>query len=455
MATPAIGFSVARTIPMETASQPVILTFDRIIFNEGGAFDAPSSEFLAPIEGIYAFIFSGYSDTRKNCDLSLTINGTDTVHAFASTGNVMTTNQVLMHMRVNDRAWVTIHANSSTAVGDLYTSFIGYHLVSLSNDRYDYDPYFVQDDYSNKHDITTYPDLYTTETTIVDTYDPTVELTTAWTTSSPASAVTFSAVRTMSMIASQGAETILFDKLMCNVGYGFDHNTGTFTAPRSGQYLVLVSVTKHAQYNTSVLLTFSSQTGKTLSAYTDTSQTITLSVIPTLQANERLSLVLDGGYGISNATFSAHLLNEPTALLPATSLSDDSFATEQISFSAGRVSYFHSGISPVTLIFDQIFSNSGSGFSFAASHFYAPIDGTYIFLFNAKPADTSGHKIRLLHNGNHVVGSAALTVGQMAGNQALLRLRALDSVWLDLLPSGSVEGHPTYIRATFSGYRLF
>ena len=432
---------------METASNAVILTFDKIIVNEGGAFDAPSSEFVAPIDGIYAFIFNGYSDGRKPCDLSLTINGTETVHAFASVGNVMTTNQAMVEMRKQDRAWVTIRANSSTAVGDFYTSFIGYLLVSFDDAR---DEYVESNlgDYSNRHDVSTY------ETTRYTTYPM---LTTPGTTSAPPSVIAFSAVKTTPMVMSQpnGTETILFDKLLCNVGSGFDQNFGTFTAPRTGQYLILVSVTKHAQHNTSVLLRFSLQSDKVLSAYTDTPQSVTLSAIPILQAYEKISLGLEKGHGISNATFSVHFLNEPSALLPVGYLSDMAYAGEQISFSAGRISFFHSGISPVTLIFDELFSNSGNGFSFASSHFYAPIDGTYLFLFNAKPADTSGHRIRLLHNGNHVVGSAALAVGQMAGNQAVLRLQALDSVWLDLLPSGSVEGHPTYIRATFSGYRLY
>ena len=500
---------------METASQPVTLTFDRILLNDGSAFDPPSSHFVAPVDGIYLFIFNGYSDNRKQCSISLDINGIDIAHANSSAGNVMTTNQVIVELQTGDRAWVTINANSSTDVGDLYTSFVG-HLIGpasggntnardtdqiqsiseyddadtdVHNNKYptytpyptDYTPYPTDTPYPSNYtpyptdtpypsNYTTYPTdtpypsnytPYPTDTPYPSNYTPYPTNTPYPTTTiaTPESSVAFTAVRSTPMVSVQpkATDTIHFDKVLCNEGSGFDHNFGTFTAPVSGHYVIMVTVSKHAIHNTSVVLENNFQSNVKLSAYTDTKQSVTSRAIAVILAGESIWLGLESGHGIGDATFSAYMINLQTTLseMDITSKQAQSYAGEDISFSAGRISNFHSGLSPVTLVFDELFSNTGDGFAVSSSHFHAPSDGTYLFMFNAKPATTSGFKIRLLHSGVSIVGSAAPTVGQMAGNQVALSLRAFDTVWLDLQPSGSVEGDQTSIRATFSGYKLY
>ena len=539
---------------METASQPVTLTFDRILLNDGSAFDPPSSHFVAPVDGIYLFIFNGYSDNRKQCSISLDINGIDIAHANSSAGNVMTTNQVIVELQTDDRAWVTINANSSTDVGDLYTSFVG-HLIGPASggntnahdtdqirsiSEYDdadtdvhnnkhptytpyptnYTPYPTDTPYPTNYTTyptdtpypsnytpyptdtpypsnytpyptdTPYPSNYTpyptdtpyptnytpyptdtpyptnytpypTNTPYPSNYTPYPTNTPYPTTTiaTPEPSVAFTAVRSTPMVSVQpkATDTIHFDKVLCNEGSGFDHNFGTFTAPVSGHYVIMVTVSKHAIHNTSVVLENNFQSNVKLSAYTDTKQSVTSRAIAVILAGESIWLGLESGHGIGDATFSAYLINLQTTLseMDITSKQAQSYAGEDISFSAVRISNFHSGLSPVTLIFDELFSNTGDGFAVSSSHFHAPSDGTYLFMFNAKPATTSGFKIRLLHSGDSIVGSAAPTVGQMAGNQVALSLRAFDTVWLDLQPSGSVEGDQTSIRATFSGYKLY
>ncbi|XP_052814826.1 complement C1q-like protein 4 [Mya arenaria] len=56
-------------------------------------------------------------------------------------------------------------------------------------------------------------------------------------------AVAFTAQLTKSLSNIQEGQEVMFDKVITNVGHGYDNNTGNFTAPYNGTYIFFLTIT--------------------------------------------------------------------------------------------------------------------------------------------------------------------------------------------------------------------
>ena len=69
---PLIAFNVARTTSLTVTGQ---IIYDLILVNEGQGWQANSSSFIAPLDGLYVFFYSGGIMAGKNYYVDLLING--------------------------------------------------------------------------------------------------------------------------------------------------------------------------------------------------------------------------------------------------------------------------------------------------------------------------------------------------------------------------------------------
>uniref|UniRef100_A0A9J8DFI5 Cerebellin 5 n=2 Tax=Cyprinus carpio TaxID=7962 RepID=A0A9J8DFI5_CYPCA len=113
---------------------PKILVYKKVFSNIGGAYDANTGVFTAPVKGVYYFRFYGHSHGGTTMAVSLLKNGETQCSAFAwkPTSNGNASNGVVLTLETGDQISTRLWAN--TWVYDdpeSYTSFGGFLIFPL------------------------------------------------------------------------------------------------------------------------------------------------------------------------------------------------------------------------------------------------------------------------------------------------------------------------------------
>ncbi len=129
-----LAFSVTRNTTWEVASSNHRVTFDKVLVNDGDAFDITASHFIVPHTGLYWIHVSVGIPT--NTSAYVTVHGTQwpiDIIRYHSTFNVtpsVTSRDALVQLEAGAQLWLT--SNSSIYSDELYmTSFNGFLLNTI------------------------------------------------------------------------------------------------------------------------------------------------------------------------------------------------------------------------------------------------------------------------------------------------------------------------------------
>ena len=110
-----VSFTAMRTSPFESGASAVKFPFESVISNTGGGFDELSSHFYAPVNGVYAFFFSGLSSINVQKHLVFYHNTTAIIGSHANAGMESGINHVILKMRGGDSVSFEMQPNCRNA----------------------------------------------------------------------------------------------------------------------------------------------------------------------------------------------------------------------------------------------------------------------------------------------------------------------------------------------------
>ncbi|XP_033728851.1 complement C1q-like protein 4 [Pecten maximus] len=127
-----------------------------------------------------------------------------------------------------------------------------------------------------------------------------------------------------------------------------------------------------------------------------------------------------------------------------------------IAFSAGLTNGTESHVA-TNVTYDKVFVNAGNGYNNQTGVFTAPLDGTYVFMFNTLSQTDRQLWLDLYHNNNYVVTGHAHAVHDYASssNAVVLTISRGDAVYIRARGDNFVYGQPDEIYSTFNGFILF
>ncbi|XP_039261884.2 cerebellin-1-like [Styela clava] len=135
-----VAFSVKRSTELATANTALnggtTVTFDHVMVNAGNAFDMESSNFVAPVNGVYSISFQIYRLYNKNpLTIDLHVNGRMVLRGFAdgdSANHKAAHNSGLLRLNARDRVSVQVSSGNLES-GWKYSTFSG-HLLFENED---------------------------------------------------------------------------------------------------------------------------------------------------------------------------------------------------------------------------------------------------------------------------------------------------------------------------------
>ncbi|VDI65928.1 Hypothetical predicted protein [Mytilus galloprovincialis] len=114
----------------------------------------------------------------------------------------------------------------------------------------------------------------------------------------------------------------------------------------------------------------------------------------------------------------------------------------------------HSG---ATLVFDNVVTNTGSGYDASTGQFVAPYEGLYYFSWTILTGTSSYFISDIFHNGNKIASNfsdgTGISTGHISASQSvMLQLAAKDRVYIKTHRTGQFRYGETW--STFSGFRI-
>jgi hypothetical protein len=136
--SPLILFRAARTTTLQTVGN---VTFDKMLINVGGGWDACNSRFVAPQDGIYFLSWSSASVRNTTHSVSLYLNNYDTlyielpVYSGFYDGSDTATHSALLQLRVGD--FVALRSAYDSLYSDVnyQTSFLGFLYEPIAGNK--------------------------------------------------------------------------------------------------------------------------------------------------------------------------------------------------------------------------------------------------------------------------------------------------------------------------------
>lgn len=98
------------------------MEYDKIITNEGGAYDTRHGHFVAPYSGMYLLSFSVMNSNGDCVYLEMVKNGVRIAVVYAHSSNYnMGSQTILNHLDASDMVWVR-HSRGDTTTPEIYGS---------------------------------------------------------------------------------------------------------------------------------------------------------------------------------------------------------------------------------------------------------------------------------------------------------------------------------------------
>ncbi|XP_013369504.1 PREDICTED: complement C1q tumor necrosis factor-related protein 4 [Chinchilla lanigera] len=222
------AFSAARTTPLEGTSEMAV-TFDKVLVNIGGDFDAATGRFRCRVPGAYFFSFTAGKAPHKSLSVML-VRNRDEVQALAfdeqrRPGTRRAASQsAMLQLDYGDTVWLRLHGAPQYALGSPGATFSGYLVYADADADADAD---------------------------APAPGP------AHAPSEPRSA--FSAARTRSLVGADAGpgprhRPLAFDTELVNIGGDFDAAAGVFRCRLPGAYFFSFTLGKMPRKTLSVKL---------------------------------------------------------------------------------------------------------------------------------------------------------------------------------------------------------
>ena len=135
--TQKVAFTVYLDRTVSHLRQGQRIPFNKVLLNDGSAFNVQSGAFLCPHTGVYLFTFNINSYAKGEIDAKLVIDGKNQLDAVASAGTgayEMSANTAVLRVTAGQAVWVANHWISDITLVNTdnfrYTSFSGVLLYS-------------------------------------------------------------------------------------------------------------------------------------------------------------------------------------------------------------------------------------------------------------------------------------------------------------------------------------
>ncbi|XP_039261443.2 cerebellin-4-like [Styela clava] len=128
-----VAFSVKRSTELTTVTTAIngraTVTFDHVMVNVGNAFDMESSNFVAPVSGVYSLYFQVYRLYNKSpLTIDLLVNGIPIIRGFADgegDNHNSAHNKGIVHLRARDRVELQVIGGNLES-GWKYSTYSGF-----------------------------------------------------------------------------------------------------------------------------------------------------------------------------------------------------------------------------------------------------------------------------------------------------------------------------------------
>uniref|UniRef100_K1QBA7 Complement C1q tumor necrosis factor-related protein 3 n=1 Tax=Magallana gigas TaxID=29159 RepID=K1QBA7_MAGGI len=111
-----VAFQSSLTKQLENLKNQETVIFDKVLLNEGNAYDHVSGIFTAPLDGIYSFTWTTLSKTGKYFVTEIVLNGKTVALNYTDgrghDGNPMSTSHANIKMKKGDKVWIRTHGTA-------------------------------------------------------------------------------------------------------------------------------------------------------------------------------------------------------------------------------------------------------------------------------------------------------------------------------------------------------
>ena len=127
-----IAFQSSLTKNLYNLKNEETVIFDKVLLNEGNAYNQRTGEFTATVEGVYSFNWKILSSAGKYFVTEIVHNGNPIAFNHCdgrgiSSGYASTSNQANIKMRKGDKVWIrSQNGNGRFAHGGYWCDFSGY-----------------------------------------------------------------------------------------------------------------------------------------------------------------------------------------------------------------------------------------------------------------------------------------------------------------------------------------
>lgn len=124
-----VAFTVYLDYVVSHLAVDQVIPFNKILLNEGSAFNVSSGKFLCPQSGIYLFSFNLHSEGLGLTVAKLVVDGINQLDGISTNLNEMGGNTAVLRLTAGQSVWVANYLRSDVELWDedgyRYTSFSG------------------------------------------------------------------------------------------------------------------------------------------------------------------------------------------------------------------------------------------------------------------------------------------------------------------------------------------
>ncbi|XP_048238284.1 complement C1q tumor necrosis factor-related protein 4-like [Haliotis rufescens] len=384
--------------------------YDHVFTNIDNAYDPTTGEFTCPQTGIYVFQYHSLSRSNETLWVSLYQDYMYVNTAYAHTTNDFAAagNDAVLHLTRGDHVSIQSEGDDGVSLygapDEIYCTFSGYLISPIIE-----------------------------ETPVIDA----------------ATEVAFSAGLSHHQSLT-GGQTVVYNRIITNVGNAYNPATGVFTCPISGAYVFQYHAMSR-QDSTLYLELYlndkyiSSAYGHTITDYASGSN----SGILELNKGDAVSVKAAAGY-------QTDLYGQVYEVYSTFSAAQD-VSQFETAFSAGLTTHLTLQAG-ATVIYDKVFTNIGNAYDNKTGVFTCPQTGIYVFQYHGLSMSDDTLWLELYHNYNYVSSAYAHTDSDFAsaGNSVILHLFKGDTVMVNAEQDqeSNLYGVSDEVYCTFSGYLI-